>query len=305
MMAGEILLGDYRVVRSLGEGTYGKVWLRERRERPEDKIAVKEAEITDITRPYLQREGQLLSDCDHRNVVRLFNVRETGNIMYIILEYCSGGNLDDYISAKDINYEQCLHYTEDMASGLDYLHSKNIMHRDVKPSNALVHGNSERDIVLKWGDFGFAKEFPAEPRNVTASGNIGTFMWMAPEVLADAGQKSRYNRPADVFSFGLMILSILNHRPGYQLYPFMGKLTFYLLQLAFFLRILYVFYIYPITALTETNTLWPETGGYLMILACKVCWFVHLNLNVSGRNTVHHLIAIGPLTFSLIQVTLR
>ena len=250
-MAGELLLGNYRIVRSevnkLGEGTYGKVWLGEHRERPEEKVAVKEAVITDITRPYLEREGELLSDCNHRNIVLLFDVREAGNTMYIFLEYCSSGNLDDYLFAKDITYPQCLRYTEDMASGLDYLHSRNIMHRDVKPSNALVQGNSERDIVLKWGDFGLAKEFPAESDNVTATGNVGTFMWMAPEVLTDAGEtSSSYNRPADVFPFGLMILSILNHRPGYQLNPFSGMLTYYVLHH----NLLYFYISYNILSLT-------------------------------------------------------
>ena len=220
-----LVLGDYEVVRSpaneLGRGTYGKVWKAEHLTRKDEHAAVKEIEITtDRLLPYVERETRLLKECDHRNIIKLFDVKREPNRMFICMEYCVDGNIDSFVRWRTITDRMCLGFIADVAGGLKYLHERTptILHRDLKPQNILVDRDNELgDVTLKLADFGLAKEFPNQSTAVAATGNVGTPLWMAPEVCSDPGEIRTYYCPADVFSFGLFILSLLTHQQGRDL----------------------------------------------------------------------------------------
>ena len=229
-----LLLGDYRVVRSdkycLGTGGYAVVWLGEHQRNPENKVAIKEVcfrNKDNIIR--IQGEIKVLSHFDHKNIVKLYDVHEKENRMYVIMHYCVGGNLEAYVWHQDISFDLCLEYIEHIAAGLEYIHSQNVSHRDLKPTNILVDQYSENTICLRIGDYGYSIELTdGSSSDITATGNIGTTPWVAPEVLRDAEQsKSIYSQEADVFSFALVAWSLLNHRRGHYLRPYVGRYIFF------------------------------------------------------------------------------
>ena len=224
-----LVLGDFRVVKlpanRLGEGTFGEVWKAEHLRIRDTHAAVKEIKISDRSWPYVQRETRLLSNCHHRNIVKLFDVSRIGNLMYICMEYCADGNINSYMRSKRLSNGICLKFITDVAKGLNYLHQciPPIVHRDLKPHNVLVaKDNNQNDTLLKLADFGLAKEFPNSSTAVGATGNVGTSAWMAPEVCVNPGESCQYHRPADVFSFGLFILSLLTHQQGTDLLAHLG-----------------------------------------------------------------------------------
>ena len=90
-----------------------------------------------------------------------------------------------------------------LASGLEHIHSKNLIHRDIKPENVLIHVDSVQKVTMKWADFGLSK--PVNNRGTfTLSGLKGTNNWMAPELLKDSATRTRGNVTSDVFGEALV-----------------------------------------------------------------------------------------------------
>eukprot|EP00897_Mesotaenium_endlicherianum_P008639 jgi/Mesen1/7803/ME000408S06912 len=125
-------------------------------------------------------------------------MRVSGNICCVVVEYVPGGNLKDYLirhRRKKLPLKTVVQLALDMARGLDYLHSKKIVHRDVKTENMLL----DKRNCIKIADFGVARVESANPMDMT--GETGTLGYMAPEVL----DGKPYNRKADVYSYGICL----------------------------------------------------------------------------------------------------
>uniref|UniRef100_A0A7N0TMT3 Protein kinase domain-containing protein n=1 Tax=Kalanchoe fedtschenkoi TaxID=63787 RepID=A0A7N0TMT3_KALFE len=119
----------------------------------------------------------------------------------VVVEYLNGGTLKNYLirnRRKKLPFKVVVQLALDLARGLSYLHSKKIVHRDVKTENMLL--NAQR--TLKIADFGVARVEAQNPRDMT--GSTGTFGYMAPEVL----DGKPYNRKCDVYSFGICLWEI-------------------------------------------------------------------------------------------------
>ncbi|KAI3449670.1 hypothetical protein Pfo_006335 [Paulownia fortunei] len=119
----------------------------------------------------------------------------------VVVEYIPGGTLKKFLirnSRKKLAFRVVIQLALDLARGLSYLHSKKIVHRDVKTENMLLHA----DRTLKIADFGVARIEAQNPRDMT--GNTGTLGYMAPEVL----DGKPYNRKCDVYSFGICLWEI-------------------------------------------------------------------------------------------------
>ena len=181
-----------------------------------DKILRRKSkELTDA-----HQEVDILEKLEHPNVLRLetyyeFNVKFKEIGLAIVTEFCSKGNLQDYLhnlSCKDErpNKELCLLWYSQLAQGLNFIHSKNIVHRDLKPPNILISS----DESLKIADVGLAKavwdlksqsnEVPADTTFHSYMSSItGTPCYMAPEVW-----QKHYKPSSDIFSLGLLFAMI-------------------------------------------------------------------------------------------------
>ena len=166
------------------------------------------------------REAQTLSQISHENVIDIMGAEDfrdnQGFVhMLLLIEYCSGGNLNERL-ARPSTEEMNLKWMSQIAAALAYLHSHGVVHRDLKPENVLLTGMED----VKLADFGLARTYIAlkqtgAPQDDVSwmtsysqyymNSMVGTIPWMAPEYFT----KGRYTEKADVFSLGTLFYAIL------------------------------------------------------------------------------------------------
>ena len=209
----------------LGKGGYGTVF-KGRNVNEGTDVAVKKVEINKKTTKYVTREKDFMEKCNYRHIVQIFAAMRLGSFMYFILEYCIQGSLNQFYHKQEdrISFEQCLKFMKDIAHGIRYLHcTVKICHRDVTPANILVQNDTDGSgVYMKVGDFGLARDFPESASAFSVSGNVGTAGWRAPEIPQCSGKSYDYRFPVDIFSLGLLFLSMLKHQPGHFLQPHQG-----------------------------------------------------------------------------------
>jgi calcium/calmodulin-dependent protein kinase I len=155
----------------------------------------------------LKREIAVMKKLDHSSVVKFFGAFEDEEFYYLVLEYLSGGELFDRISAQ-------VFYNENSArvilisilEAVKYCHDKDIVHRDLKPENLLLCSLND-DAKLKLADFGFA----VEAKGLTITDCCGSPEYMAPEVLTS----EPYGKPADMWSLGIILYILLGGYPPF------------------------------------------------------------------------------------------
>ncbi|CAG8813068.1 33203_t:CDS:2, partial [Racocetra persica] len=153
------MFGPYLLLQTLGEGEFGKVKLGMHVDTGEEvaiKLIRKESVDTPSRLTKIEREIGVLRSVMHPNIVKLYDVFEADRYIGIIMEYASGGELFDHILAHRYLKERdaCRLFAQ-LISGVNYLHQKNIVHRDLKLENLLLDRN--RNIIIT--DFGFANQF--------------------------------------------------------------------------------------------------------------------------------------------------
>jgi serine/threonine protein kinase len=151
-------------------------------------------------------EIKLTSALHHPNVVRLIGISCSPDLdLYLVAELMHRGSIRDVLDSKkeNLRWDIRLKLLIDAAKGMSYLHSRSVIHRDLKPRNLLVSKN----WVCKVADFG-ASTISATTKTMTF---IGTPAYMAPEVLAH----TRYSEKADVFSFGVILVEVYTGEPPY------------------------------------------------------------------------------------------
>ncbi|KAI0931861.1 hypothetical protein AcW2_000643 [Taiwanofungus camphoratus] len=197
----------------IGKGTYGKVYLALNATTGE-MIAVKQVEIPrtasdkDDTRQVsvveaLKLESETLKDLDHSNIVQYLGFEETPTFLSIFLEYVPGGSIASCLRKHGrFDEEVTKSFTGQILSGLEYLHSRGILHRDLKADNILV----ETSGVCKISDFGISKR--TDDINIAGAYTSmqGTVFWMAPEVIHS--QERGYNSKIDIWSVGCVVFEM-------------------------------------------------------------------------------------------------
>lgn len=160
------------------------------------------------------REAEILSKLHHPNVVAFYGVVQDGpgGTLATVTEYMVNGSLRHVLLCKDrqLDRRKRLIIAMDAAFGMEYLHSKNIVHFDLKCDNLLVNLKDTLRPICKVGDFGLSKI----KRNTLVTGGVrGTLPWMAPELLN--GSSSKVSEKVDVFSFGIVLWEILTGEEPY------------------------------------------------------------------------------------------
>lgn len=211
---------DLEELRELGSGTYGTVYHGKWRGSDvaikrikKSCFAGRSSEQERLTKDFW-REAHILSNLHHPNVVAFYGVVPdgTGGTLATVTEFMVNGSLKHVLLKKDrsLDRRKKLIIAMDAAFGMEYLHSKNIVHFDLKCENLLVNLRDPQRPICKVGDFGLSRI----KRNTLVSGGVrGTLPWMAPELLN--GSSNRVSEKVDVFSFGISMWEILTGEEPY------------------------------------------------------------------------------------------
>ncbi|WOK95565.1 serine/threonine-protein kinase ATG1c isoform X1 [Canna indica] len=214
------VVGDYIIGQQIGTGAFSTVWRARHRVRGTE-VAVKEIAMDRLSKKLqenLLSEVFILRRINHPNIIALYDFIQTSGSIYLVLEYCRGGDLSVYIQNHDRVPEAIAKgFMKQLASGLQVLRDNNVIHRDLKPQNLLLSTYDE-NAVLKIADFGFARSLP--PRGL-AETLCGSPLYMAPEVM----QFQKYDAKADLWSIGVILYQLVTGKT-----PFTGNSQIQLLQ---------------------------------------------------------------------------
>ncbi|KAL3531771.1 hypothetical protein ACH5RR_005292 [Cinchona calisaya] len=208
---GRFAVGEYVVGKQIGAGSFSTVWHARHRFHGTE-VAIKEivaARLNSKLQDSLKSEIVILKKINHPNIIRLHDMIEESGKIYIILEYCRGGDLSVYIQQRRgrIPEATAKHFMQQLASGLKVLRDNNLIHRDLKPQNLLLSANDEKSI-LKIADFGFARSL--QPRGL-AETLCGSPLYMAPEIM----QLQKYDAKADLWSVGAILFQLVTGKTPY------------------------------------------------------------------------------------------
>ena len=212
-----IWIGHYRLLRKLGEGGMGAVWLAEQQEPVHRQVAlklIKTAILDAATQQRFDLERQALAIMNHPGIAKVFDAGTTPEGQpYFVMEYVSGVPISFYCEQKQLTIRQRLELLIEVCEGVQHAHQKAIIHRDLKPSNILVT-EIDGKPVPRIIDFGIAKALSTGRAStetetlVTQPGRmVGTLGYMSPEQ-ADPGTLDIDTR-ADVYSLGAVLYELL------------------------------------------------------------------------------------------------
>lgn len=197
-----------RTNKKIGRGAFSKVYKGLDIEK-DLIVAIKVIEkdsIQNRMKNRLKGEIELHSSFDHPNIIKMFDFIEDSENYYIILEYCSDGDLHHFIKLGKIPENVVKNYTRQLAAGLKYLKDRNIVHRDLKPHNILLMENYK---VLKLTDFNFARRLWDQQMAETLCGSP---LYMAPEII----ETKDYTNRSDLWSVGMIIYEMLHGNTPYN-----------------------------------------------------------------------------------------
>ena len=194
------LLEIYEVKHKIGSGKFGVVKLGINKKTGEN-VAIKimkKSSMDSSDLELVRTEIEILKICQHPNIIRLIQVFENSDYLYIITEYCSGGDFFSYLTDRDykLKEKRASNIIHQMATAVYYMHSFGVVHRDLKPENVLMVNNDENsDIRIL--DFGLSKILgPYEKCNEP----YGTLTFCAPEIIIN----EPYCKSVDLWSLGVI-----------------------------------------------------------------------------------------------------
>jgi len=199
-------IGPYRIVRFLGSGGMGEVYLGHD-PRLERNVAIKilASQLGDCpdTLARFARESRVVARLDHPNIVTLFEVGDFQGRPYLVMQYLDGPSLAEFARGRQLSVATVLDLGVQVCAGLEAAHECGVVHRDIKPSNILLDSRLRARIV----DFGIARM--ATATSLTGEGSLcGTVGYMPPEVVLGEEADAR----SDLYSLGVVLYELLTGR---------------------------------------------------------------------------------------------
>lgn len=199
----------FKIIEKAGQGASGAVYLAELLTQNNQKVAIKQMDLNVQPRKELIiNEILVMKDSQHKNIVNFLDSYLRGNLdLWVIMEYMEGGSLTEVIENNEfkLTEKQIATICFETLKGLQHLHNKHIIHRDIKSDNVLLDARGNVKIT----DFGFCAKL-TDQRNKRAT-MVGTPYWMAPEVV----KQKEYDEKVDVWSLGIMTIEMIEGEPPY------------------------------------------------------------------------------------------
>lgn len=242
---GDEELRPYVIVSDIGKGSFATVY-KGYHEETHQQVAIKTVVTDKLSSKLfenLQSEIQILKSLSHRHITRLIDIVRAERNVYLIMEFCAGGDLTNYIKKRGrVDGLQYIpspglapqYYPHPSAGGLDeivvrsflrqlaralkFLRHRNLIHRDIKPQNLLLNPASPEELarghplgvpILKVADFGFARSLP---NAMMAETLCGSPLYMAPEIL----RYEKYDAKADLWSVGAVLYEMAVGKPPFR-----------------------------------------------------------------------------------------
>ncbi|XP_023822220.1 serine/threonine-protein kinase SIK2 [Salvelinus sp. IW2-2015] len=198
MVRGPVRVGFYDIERTLGKGNFAVVKLARHR-ITKTEVAIKiidKSQLDAVNLEKIYREVQIMKMLDHPHIIKLYQVMETKNMLYLVTEYAKNGEIFDYLAKHGrLSELEARRKFWQILSAVEYCHNRNIVHRDLKAENLLldVHMN------IKIADFGFGNFFqPGEP--------LATWCGSPPYAAPEVFEGQQYEGPQlDIWSMGVVL----------------------------------------------------------------------------------------------------
>ena len=208
------LSNNYECTKKLGKGGFGKVYQVKNKSNGKIYACKKLSKLNISSLEKFQKEIDILMMMDHPNIIKLYEVFESDNSLYLIMEECYGGDLFSRISkrieANDMYSEkEACEIIQQVLRAIEYCHNVGIVHRDLKPENLLyLHEGSEENNPIKIIDFGLSQSINL---NQMLTSKVGTAYYVAPEILA-----GKYTEKCDIWSAGVILYILLSGEPPFN-----------------------------------------------------------------------------------------
>ncbi|XP_077782637.1 serine/threonine-protein kinase Nek5-like isoform X3 [Podarcis muralis] len=197
-------MDEYEVIKMIGEGSFGKVFLAKGKDNNQPCV-IKEINLTKMPRKEKessQKEVAVLSKMKHPNIVAFYTAFQEKNKLYIIMEYCDGGDLMKRIILQRgvlFDEDKILSWFVQISLGLKHIHDRKILHRDVKAQNIFLSNNG---VIAKLGDFGIARMLSNTMEFARTC--VGTPYYLSPEIC----ENKPYNNKTDIWSLGCVLYEL-------------------------------------------------------------------------------------------------
>lgn len=223
LKAGAIIGGNYRIIRPIGRGGMGEVYLA-LHQRLDKRCALKVIPPDKVTKEAWQRfkqEAQVISKLNQKNIVQVSDLGIHAECLpYYAMEFVSGQSLADILNErKKMRLESVIEVFLQVCNGVEYAHKSGVIHRDLKPGNIMLTTDASDRVVVKILDFGLAKisQPGRSKQSLTLAGDIfGSPFYMSPEQCSGEVVDNR----SDIYSVGCAMFECLTGQP-----PFDGKLA--------------------------------------------------------------------------------
>lgn len=194
-------VGKYEIIRSLGSGGFGSVYLA-KDTWLDIRVAIKVPHKQSAELYKLLKEPRLQAALNHPNIVRMIAAEKENRIFFMVMEYVKGRTLEKILDKEKIlECERSVDYVKQVAQGVDHAHKNKIIHRDLRPSNIII----SEDGTAKITDFGTSAWLSNIPY---ASTRIGSPPYMAPEQFL-----GRASYQSDIYSLGCIFYEMIVGRP--------------------------------------------------------------------------------------------